>query len=220
MVVNCRNCGHSNPNKRCSACLKVFYCSEECQKRDWTEGDHKNNCAKLRKACVIDGDELTEEVIALTNNELADRSVWFKCNVPFMLNAFLLVKRLGPSTQQNQVKEISSVMMMDPKTGLTPREWESQQHQKLIFVDVKRGISGYYFWNVYDYIKQCKELYLEGKSEFVQNKLLNYGAYNKITVLNQTFTLNNEGKFKIRENLDNLSNIAYEMPENVFVSND
>ena len=220
MVVNCRNCGHSNPNKRCSACLKVFYCTEECQKRDWTEGDHKNSCAKLRKACVIDGDELTEKVIALSNNDLADRSVWFECNVPFMLNAPLLVKRLGPSTQQNQVKDISSVMMMNPQTGLAPREWESQQHPKLIFVGAKRDINGYYFWNVYDYINQCKELYLDGKSEFVQNKLLNYGAYNKVTALNQYFTLNNEPKFKLRENLDNFSNIEYELPENIFISDD
>ena len=217
MVVNCRNCGVSNPNKKCSACRKVFYCTEECQKQDWIVGDHRNSCAKLRKACVIDGDELTEKVIALSNNDLADRSVWFECNVPFMLNAPLLVKRLGPSTQQNQVKEIASVMMMDPKTGLASREWECQQHQKLIFVGAKRDITSYYFWNVYDYIKQCKELYLDGKSEFVQNKLLNYGAFNKVQTLNNNFTLNYGRKFKLRENLDNISNIEYELPEKVFI---
>jgi hypothetical protein len=111
-------------------------------------------------------------------------------------------------------------MMMNPQTGLAPREWESQQHQKLIFVGAKRDINGYYFWNVYDYINQCKELYLDGKSEFVQNKLLNYGAYNKVTALNQYFTLNNEPKFKLRENLDNFSNIEYELPENIFISDD
>ena len=60
---------------------------------------------------MIDGDELTEKVIALSNNDLADRSVWFECNEAFKLNAPLLVKRLGPSTQQNQVKEIFTVLI-------------------------------------------------------------------------------------------------------------
>jgi hypothetical protein len=31
---------------RCSGCWVTFYCSEECQQRDWFENDHKDMCGK------------------------------------------------------------------------------------------------------------------------------------------------------------------------------
>ena len=34
--------------KRCSGCSTVYYCSPECQKKDWKEG-HKVQCARLRE---------------------------------------------------------------------------------------------------------------------------------------------------------------------------
>ncbi|KAF8160430.1 hypothetical protein K438DRAFT_2071018 [Mycena galopus ATCC 62051] len=34
--------------KRCSECLGVYYCSPECQKIDWTRGDHRAACQSIR----------------------------------------------------------------------------------------------------------------------------------------------------------------------------
>ena len=35
-------------NIHCSACNVTFYCSKECQKKDWTDG-HKEECKELTK---------------------------------------------------------------------------------------------------------------------------------------------------------------------------
>jgi len=42
---SCNNCHKEESNdkfKVCGDCLKVKYCSKECQKKDWIK--HKNNC--------------------------------------------------------------------------------------------------------------------------------------------------------------------------------
>jgi tetratricopeptide (TPR) repeat protein len=44
----CQDCGEKETNDkkllRCSRCLRAFYCTKECQKRDWS--DHKHDCKK------------------------------------------------------------------------------------------------------------------------------------------------------------------------------
>eukprot|EP00523_Entomoneis_sp_CCMP467_P013662 CAMPEP_0168796706 /NCGR_PEP_ID=MMETSP0725-20121227/16904_1 /TAXON_ID=265536 /ORGANISM="Amphiprora sp., Strain CCMP467" /LENGTH=211 /DNA_ID=CAMNT_0008847851 /DNA_START=37 /DNA_END=672 /DNA_ORIENTATION=- len=34
---------------RCGACKLVHYCSQQCQKRDWKHGCHKQNCSKYQE---------------------------------------------------------------------------------------------------------------------------------------------------------------------------
>jgi Ring finger domain/MYND finger len=41
--IECEVCGTKNPRKRCSRCRCVFYCSVDCQKKDWS-AKHKSNC--------------------------------------------------------------------------------------------------------------------------------------------------------------------------------
>ena len=47
----CKCCGATGVSlKRCAGCETVYYCSPECQKKDWKEGDenrHKIQCARL-----------------------------------------------------------------------------------------------------------------------------------------------------------------------------
>jgi tetratricopeptide (TPR) repeat protein len=53
------SCGKMNPQKRCSRCQFVYYCSAECQKRHWSQ--HKPDCkaAKTIKLSILG---LTEDV--------------------------------------------------------------------------------------------------------------------------------------------------------------
>ncbi|KAJ8096368.1 hypothetical protein PM082_011530 [Marasmius tenuissimus] len=49
--LHCAYC--RNPPKggerlqNCSACLRVFYCGPDCQKKDWTTFNHKDLCTQL-----------------------------------------------------------------------------------------------------------------------------------------------------------------------------
>ncbi|OBZ69914.1 hypothetical protein A0H81_10215 [Grifola frondosa] len=42
--VQCQKRANRKEFRRCSACLVTFYCSKECQKASWKEGDHKALC--------------------------------------------------------------------------------------------------------------------------------------------------------------------------------
>jgi tetratricopeptide (TPR) repeat protein len=53
------SCGKSNPQKRCSRCQFVYYCSAECQKQHWSE--HKHDC-KAAKSIKLSMMGLTEDV--------------------------------------------------------------------------------------------------------------------------------------------------------------
>jgi tetratricopeptide (TPR) repeat protein len=41
--IECDACGATNPRKRCSRCRCAFYCSVDCQTKDWRES-HKSDC--------------------------------------------------------------------------------------------------------------------------------------------------------------------------------
>ena len=51
-VQNYNSCNYCGDNlkslQKCSACNVTFYCSKECQKKDWTDG-HKEECKELTK---------------------------------------------------------------------------------------------------------------------------------------------------------------------------
>ena len=44
----CRVCGKKGEGyKQCSRCTCVYYCSVDCQRKDWKENGHKEECKKL-----------------------------------------------------------------------------------------------------------------------------------------------------------------------------
>ena len=44
----CRVCGKKGEGyKYCSKCTCVYYCSVDCQRKDWKENGHKEECRKL-----------------------------------------------------------------------------------------------------------------------------------------------------------------------------
>ena len=43
MKHDCKVCG-KEAHDRCSRCLCVYYCTKECQMKDWKEGGHKSSC--------------------------------------------------------------------------------------------------------------------------------------------------------------------------------
>ncbi|KAL3942013.1 MAG: hypothetical protein SGBAC_003725 [Bacillariaceae sp.] len=66
------NCNVSAPEKRCSRCKTVFYCSVSCQKKHWNV-DHKNSCrdtSELKVNAFRDGDE----TIPQAGGELKEQS--------------------------------------------------------------------------------------------------------------------------------------------------
>ena len=45
---SCRVCGKCGEGyKQCSRCTCVYYCSVDCQRKDWKENGHKEECKKL-----------------------------------------------------------------------------------------------------------------------------------------------------------------------------
>jgi hypothetical protein len=46
-IKRCQNCGKPSTVK-CGGCKLVFYCSEECQRTDWTDGNHPYKCNQLK----------------------------------------------------------------------------------------------------------------------------------------------------------------------------
>lgn len=43
---NCNYCGVSSENiKKCSKCISIWYCNDECQNKDWK--NHKSNCGEM-----------------------------------------------------------------------------------------------------------------------------------------------------------------------------
>ncbi|KAI8520313.1 hypothetical protein Bbelb_000670 [Branchiostoma belcheri] len=53
--ASCSWCHSPSPNlKRCSRCHLKFYCSKECQAKDWKEGGHKHECKGFVVAVPIE----------------------------------------------------------------------------------------------------------------------------------------------------------------------
>eukprot|EP01084_Bolivina_argentea_P232997 392537_1 len=46
-MQQCNSCKRSGPNKICSGCKKIYYCSVSCQRNDWNQ--HKKQCKKYKR---------------------------------------------------------------------------------------------------------------------------------------------------------------------------
>ena len=48
LYSTCRVCGKKGEGyKQCSRCKCVYYCGVDCQRKDWKENGHKEECKKL-----------------------------------------------------------------------------------------------------------------------------------------------------------------------------
>lgn len=47
--VCCSHCGRLGSLKPCSICKLVRYCGKECQRADWREGGHKQDCKERKE---------------------------------------------------------------------------------------------------------------------------------------------------------------------------
>ena len=91
----CRGCGLRDVSRegagfkrvkmlKCSGCRQAFYCSKECQVRDWKEGGHKEVCKLIQRSGlrVTAGDSTMDTMKEMTfrffqrNFNLAARRMW------------------------------------------------------------------------------------------------------------------------------------------------
>lgn len=49
----CHHCNEKVATKKCDRCHRVWYCSRECQIRDWKKGGHRNVCKEYELATTI-----------------------------------------------------------------------------------------------------------------------------------------------------------------------
>jgi hypothetical protein len=49
MCTECETVISIEQGKWCSRCLRVCYCSAECQAKDWYQGEHKKTCGKKQE---------------------------------------------------------------------------------------------------------------------------------------------------------------------------
>ena len=47
--ANCERLEDGAAFHRCGRCKQAYYCSRDCQARDWKDGLHKKHCGKLSK---------------------------------------------------------------------------------------------------------------------------------------------------------------------------
>lgn len=64
---SCNQCGESEAKKRCTRCKNAWYCSKECQAKDWPA--HKHNC----QAPV----EIPSKNVPTPQGESCTMKVWF-----------------------------------------------------------------------------------------------------------------------------------------------
>jgi hypothetical protein len=127
--ANCNLCNNTNSTKRCSACKKVTYCSEQCQKMDWKV--HKLSCTYVSKikVCHVNGIQVTEAT--LDSSELASAALnsdeWKTCAAPKLLGIPLIYKHLRSANashndmlvgvfneKNNNNIEVAQVMLVEP----------------------------------------------------------------------------------------------------------
>eukprot|EP00903_Cladosiphon_okamuranus_P008890 g8510.t1 len=155
MNMTCAAPGCDEPaTQRCSTCKSVRYCSRECQRRDWTVGDHKERCAYLAQqraaaggAAGAEGMRYTIRVVSIFDSQVKDIDAsvvemppagggngWELCPVVNMLGVPLAIKKVAPCGCQVCVGSQSSIpepslqvatrLAIEPHNGLAPPRWQ------------------------------------------------------------------------------------------------
>ena len=74
----CKCCGATDAKLKCSGCGVVFYCCEECQKKDWKEGGanrHKVQCKSLI--------EMRARYVEKAKKEIEEKMARFSTHQPY-----------------------------------------------------------------------------------------------------------------------------------------
>jgi hypothetical protein len=98
---SCAACLKDDAKKRCSRCNTIFYCSTECQAKDWSS--HKSECRSLRlwlktghcAGCSAPGHEASSELGHCKSCSCESR----RCKVPTCLTQFYK----APSTFSHRI---------------------------------------------------------------------------------------------------------------------
>eukprot|EP01029_Cantina_marsupialis_P014055 TRINITY_DN3111_c1_g1_i1.p1 TRINITY_DN3111_c1_g1~~TRINITY_DN3111_c1_g1_i1.p1 ORF type:complete len:216 (-),score=41.77 TRINITY_DN3111_c1_g1_i1:254-901(-) len=71
----CSVCGKAEAKQKCGACSIPYYCSKECQKKDW-KGEHKELCKYMRSSDFKD--LFRPYLLSLKKSGSSDEAVWWK----------------------------------------------------------------------------------------------------------------------------------------------
>ncbi|KAE9409005.1 hypothetical protein BT96DRAFT_629563 [Gymnopus androsaceus JB14] len=122
--------------QQCSACKQVWYCSKECQKKDW--GTHKSACATRQAAHGNTALNKTNPVLHMARFVTQNEEI-------LRLIEFILIASLNLASGDLNLAKTHSVYFMTtvcPIPGHLPDSSGKQRMGlKILFVQNKRGIN-------------------------------------------------------------------------------
>lgn len=158
MTKTCAAPGCEEPtSQRCSRCKSVRYCSRECQRRDWTVGDHKERCGHFAQQQISAGGASggsSVSVVSIFDSQVKDLELgaeempptgggngWELCPVVSMLGVPLAIKKVAPCGCQMCVGshspipesrlQVATRLAIEPHNGLAPPRWQGGPHNHL-----------------------------------------------------------------------------------------
>ena len=146
-VKKCNTCESLEATKRCSACLKVAYCSQACQKEDWKS--HRLVCTKNATVVLVEGEEFVEKRVDL--EEMSSANGWTECEVTQLFGIRLKYKRM-PGLLKPGAKEIARVLLVEPDRTLLsgPIDIKSDpgtQYHRILVSDAYTGARKDFVWS-------------------------------------------------------------------------
>lgn len=184
-TIKCTSCGRKPKQsettfRHCSACKTAYYCSTDCQRRDW-KGDHKQQCKVnllTKEAQAIaeqhKSDTVTSIRLACTKESggfwevdvPSDHSIFEKplLEVPALLGIPLVIHRVG--TQSNNRVDldcpIATWLNIKSADGFAPMEWQSHVGTCLVARKDKKSPSQEHMDAVHMYISSLLDMFGDG----------------------------------------------------------